>query len=227
MSPSGREELRRTVVVRQAVLEHNDRLARELRDDFAARGLFAANIVSSPGSGKTTLLERTLADLRGRVRCAVIVGDMATDNDARRLRGNGAEVVQVETGDLCHLEASMVRRAADGLDLSGVRLLIIENVGNLVCPAAYDLGESLRVVLLSVTEGEDKPLKYPVMFRSAGAVVVTKTDIAEAVGFDRGAALTNLRRAAPQAQVMEVSARTGDGMDRWYEFLEERMRQAA
>ena len=150
-------------------------------------------------------------DLHGPV--GVIVGDLATDNDARRLQAAGARAVQIQTGDLCHLEASLVGRAFDQLDTAGMTLLLIENVGNLVCPTAFDLGERLRLVLLSVTEGEDKPLKYPAMFHSADAVVINKVDLAEAVGFDRRAALDALAAVAPQARIFEVSARTGEGVD--------------
>jgi hydrogenase nickel incorporation protein HypB len=214
------EDGRRTVAVGEAILAKNDRLAARNRDEFRARGLGVVNVLSSPGSGKTELLRRTLADLGGRLRAAVIVGDLATDNDARRLRQAGAPVVQITTGSVCHLEADMVARAAEELDLDGLDLLIIENVGNLVCPASYDLGEGLRVVLLSVTEGEDKPLKYPVAFQGAGVVVVSKIDLAEAVGFEREAAMQNIRRVAPEATVLEVSARTGRGLDGWYRLLE-------
>ena len=154
----------------------------------------------------------------------MVVGDLATDNDARRLRETGAPVVQVTTGTVCHLEAEMVARAVDELGPGGLDLLFIENVGNLVCPASYDLGEDLRVVLLAVTEGEDKPLKYPVAFQGAAVVVVSKIDLAEAVGFDREAALRNIRRAAPEAMILEVSARTGRGMQPWYDFLEGKIR---
>src|SRR3954462_11926866 len=188
------ENGRRTVAIGEAILAKNDRLAARNRDEFRARGLGVVNVLSSPGSGKTELLRRTLADLGPRLRAAVIVGDLATDNDARRLRQTGAPVVQVTTGGVCHLEADMVARAAETLDLDGLDLLIIENVGNLVCPASYDLGEDLRIVLLSVTEGEDKPLKYPVAFQGAGVVVVSKIDLADAVGFDRQTALQNIRR---------------------------------
>ena len=156
-------------------------------------------MLSSPGSGKTALLQRTLADLGGRLRAGVIVGDLATDNDARRIRSAGVPAVQITTGSVCHLEAEMVARAAGSLDLDDLDLLIIENVGNLVCPASYDLGETVRVVLLSVTEGEDKPLKYPAAFQTAQVVVVSKMDLAEAAGFDREAALANIRRVAPHA----------------------------
>ena len=200
--------------VHRAILSKNDRLAERNRGDFEARGLCVLNVLSSPGSGKTALLQRTLADLGGRLRAGVIVGDLATDNDARRIRSAGAPAVQITTGSVCHLDAEMVARAAGSLDLDDLDLLIIENVGNLVCPASYDLGEAVRVVLLSVTEGEDKPLKYPAAFQSAQVVVVSKMDLAEAAGFDREAALANIRRVAPHATIFEVSARTGSGMER-------------
>lgn len=213
----------RTVHVHRGILDKNDQLAGQLRDEFRARGLSVVNVLSSPGSGKTTLLQRTLSALRPETRAGVIVGDLATDNDARRLSETGAPVVQVTTGGVCHLEAGMVSRALAEIDLAagpeGLDVLFIENVGNLVCPASYDLGEGLRVVLLSVTEGEDKPLKYPVAFRWAHAVVLSKMDIAEAAGFDRDATLANIRRAAPEATIFEISARTGAGLDAWCEFV--------
>jgi hydrogenase nickel incorporation protein HypB len=207
------------VDVRRGLLDKNDHLAAENRARFRSQGVRVVNLLSSPGSGKTALLERTLRDLTGRLRVGVIVGDLATDNDARRLGRSGAPVVQVTTGTVCHLDAAMVARAARELGLDGLDLVVIENVGNLVCPAAYDLGEDARVVLLSVTEGEDKPLKYPTAFRAAHAVVISKTDLIAAAGFDREAALRNVRGAAPRAVVCEVSARTGEGLGGWYSFL--------
>jgi hydrogenase nickel incorporation protein HypB len=216
-------DMRKIIAVEQAVLAKNDRMAELNRAEFHRRGIFVLNVLSSPGSGKTALVARTLSDLAGKVSCGVIVGDLATDNDAQRLRGHGAPVVQVTTDGRCHLEANMVAVAADELGLDGMRLLIIENVGNLVCPSAHDLGEDLRVVMLSVTEGEDKPLKYPTMFKTAEVVVVSKTDIAEAVEFNREAALTNIRRIAPQARIFEVSSRSGAGMAQWCAFLTERV----
>jgi hydrogenase nickel incorporation protein HypB len=210
---------RRVVMVCEAVLSKNERLAAELREEFARRGLGVFNLLSSPGSGKTTLLQKTLMRLQPETRAGVIVGDLATDNDAQRLSETGAPVVQIETGGLCHLEADMIARAAKALGLDDLDLLFIENVGNLVCPAGYDLGEAVRVVLLSVTEGEDKPLKYPTAFQKADAVVVSKTDMSEPAGFDRDLALANIRKIAPKARVFELSARTGAGMDAWCEFL--------
>ena len=205
--------------LRRAILEKNDRLAERNRGFFQARGLLVLNVLSSPGSGKTTLIGETVRALGKRLKAGIIVGDLATDNDARRLRESGAPVVQITTGTVCHLDAEMVARALRELDLNGLDLLIIENVGNLVCPAAYDLGEDLRVVLLSVTEGEDKPLKYPPMFQSAGAAVVSKGDLAQVCGYDRGTALANLRQIAPRAPVFELSAKTGQGMAAWCDFL--------
>lgn len=217
-SPGG-EVAVRSVDVRIPLLEKNDILAERNRGFFLGRGLVALNLVSSPGAGKTTLLERTLDELGPRLRCAVLVGDLETDNDGRRLRRAHAPVAQITTGTTCHLDASMVARGVEALDLDGVRLLFIENVGNLVCPASFDLGEQVRVVLLSTTEGEDKPLKYPPIFKSAHLVLLTKTDVAEVLGFDLKAAAENIRRVAPQAQLIPLSARSGDGLAAWYDFL--------
>jgi hydrogenase nickel incorporation protein HypB len=214
----------RVLEVRQAILEKNDRQAERNRGFFHARGLLVLNVLSSPGSGKTTFIRETVRLLEKRLKTAVIVGDLATDNDAQRLRESGAPVVQITTGTVCHLEAEMVARALKELDLTGVELLIIENVGNLVCPASYDLGEDLRVVLLSVTEGEDKPLKYPPMFQSAGVAVVSKMDLAVACDYNRETALANLRRLTPKAQVFEISAKTGQGMEAWSGFLIQRQK---
>jgi len=216
-------EERKIVDIAQAVLAENDRMAAALRADFDRLGVFCLNVTSSPGAGKTALLERTLSDLAGEVPIGVVVGDLATDNDAARLRGKGARVVQVTTDGYCHLEANMVRAALDALGLDGLRLLIVENVGNLVCPATHDLGEHARVVLFSVTEGEDKPLKYPTLFKTADLVLVTKIDLAEAVEFRRDEALEAVRGVAPQANVLEVSAKTGLGLERWYEWLRRRL----
>lgn len=209
----------RTLELQVRLLDENDRQAAKNRDLLRARGIVALNLVSSPGAGKTTLLQRTLAALEGEVRCAVLVGDLETDNDARRLHRPGLPVAQITTGGTCHLDATMVARGLAAVPLEGVRLLFIENVGNLVCPASFDLGENRRVALLSCTEGEDKPLKYPPMFTSAHAVLLTKRDIAEAVGCDRAAMLANARRVAPQATVIELSSRTGEGFDAWLAYL--------
>ena len=209
----------RTVELRLSLLEGNDRQAVANRRRFHGLGMVALNLVSSPGSGKTTLLERTLSEFGSATRCAAVVGDLATDNDARRLGRFRAPVAQITTGSACHLDAGMVARAVDRLDLAGARLLFIENVGNLVCPASFDLGEKVRVVLLSAAEGEDKPLKYPPIFKSAHVVLLTKIDVAGALGFDIEAAAENVRRIAPQARLIRLSARSGEGMSEWYDLL--------
>ena len=208
-----------TLNLNRSLMEKNDRLAERNRGFFRTKKLLVLNVVSSPGSGKTTFIRETAVQLAGRLRLGVIVGDLATDNDAARLKTAGIPVVQITTGTVCHLDADMVSKAAAQLDLDKLDVLLIENVGNLVCPADYDLGEDLRVVLLSVTEGEDKPLKYPPMFHSANVAVVTKSDLADAVGFDRILALGNLQRVSHHAEVFELSAKTGAGMPAWLEFL--------
>ena len=213
----------RTLPVEQAILAKNDRLAERNRGFWAAKRLGVLNLFASPGSGKTTLIERTASDLGTGLRLGVIVGDLATENDTRRLRACGVPAIQIITGSVCHLDAEMVARAMVHLDLDALDLLLIENVGNLVCPAVYDLGENARVVLLSVTEGENKPLKYPVIFQRAQLILVTKTDLAAAVGFDREVALRNLCRVAPTATILEVSAKTGQGMEAWYAYLRQAM----
>lgn len=212
-------ESHRTVQVRQAILSKNDRLAERNRGFFRARGLCVLNVLSSPGSGKTTFLGETVRALDRQLKSGIIVGDLATDNDAQRLRASGAPVVQITTGTMCHLEADMIARALKQLALDGLQLLIIENVGNLVCPASYDLGEDLRVVLFSVTEGEDKPLKYPPMFQAADVIVISKVDLAQPCDFNRDLALASIRRIAPKARVFETSAKTGQGMDAWRDYL--------
>ncbi|MER5637967.1 hydrogenase nickel incorporation protein HypB [Kitasatospora sp. NPDC002227] len=202
----------RTVELRQAVLARNDEGARELRARLAAQGTVAVNLLSSPGSGKTALLEAELALARERgLAVAALTADLATENDARRLARSGAPVKQVLTDGLCHLETAMLAAELDGWLPAGTRLLFVENVGNLVCPASYDLGESLRVALASVTEGEDKPLKYPTAFGLANLVLVTKADLAAAVEFDRPAFLANVARVNPGVEVVFTSARTGQG----------------
>src|SRR3954451_11174898 len=194
----------RILEVRQGLLKANDELARALRDDFRRAGVFVVNVVSGPGAGKTELLARTMDELRGRGRrVAAVVGDLATDNDARRLAASGAPARQIITGTVCHLEARMVRTALEGWDLAELDYLFIENVGNLVCPASFDLGEQLRVLLFPVTEGEDKPLKYPTLVNSADVTLISKLDLAGAVGFDMALARKNLEEARPGAVVLE------------------------
>ncbi len=209
----------RIVTVRQNILRANDEQAARNRLVFARHGLRVLNLASSPGAGKTALLERTLKDLGGSVRLAVAVGDLATENDAVRLRQHGVQAEQIVTGTVCHLDAGMIGAVLPRFDLTTLDVLLLENVGNLVCPASYDLGESARAVLLSVTEGEDKPLKYPTIFNTADVVVITKMDIAPFVGYDRALALENIDRARPGVQVIEVSSRTGEGMEAWYGFV--------
>lgn len=213
----------RIVEIRRNVLEKNDLLAGSLRRHFLTQQVYVVNLVSSPGTGKTAFLERTLTRLRESGQAAgALVGDLATDNDAQRLARSGAPVRQISTGGNCHLEADMIStHLADwGLDLATLDYLFIENVGNLVCPASYDLGENLRVVLLSVTEGEDKPLKYPPMFHSADAAILTKIDLAEAVEFDRPLAYQNILSIRPGMTILETSAKTGQGMDAWLNYLD-------
>jgi hydrogenase nickel incorporation protein HypB len=205
----------RIVEVRKRVLKENDLIARQLRDRFRECNVRVVSLVSSPGSGKTTLLERTLTILQRTHRVAALVGDLATENDAGRLRRSGAPVKQITTGTVCHLDASMVSRAISEWDLNAIEILFIENVGNLVCPSSYDLGEDLRAVLLSATEGEDKPLKYPSIFNSADVAVITKMDLAAAAEFDRQAAAANIQTVRPGMRVVELSAKTCDGMDDW------------
>lgn len=210
----------RLVEIRRNVLSKNDQLAAELRASFAQAGVCVLNLLSSPGAGKTRLLEETLRRLSERYRVAALVGDLATDNDARRLARSGAMVRQIETGDLCHLESDLVARHLQGWALDQLDFLFIENVGNLVCPAGYDLGERAKVVLLASTEGEDKPLKYPGTFNRANAVVISKIDLAEAVEFDRAAADANIHAVNPDVTILATSARSGAGMDEWIAWLE-------
>jgi len=218
----------RLVEVRKNVLKQNDVVARALRNRFHAAGVFVVSLVSSPGSGKTAFLEKTLIVLRPRYRVAALVGDLATENDAARLARSQAPVKQIITGTLCHLEAAMVQRAVDeeGWDLGQLDFLFIENVGNLVCPSSYDLGEDLRVVLLSVTEGEDKPLKYPTIFNSADVAIITKSDLAEAVEFDSEATRRNIQAVRPGMRIFQLSAKTGEGVEEYLEFLAARLAES-
>jgi hydrogenase nickel incorporation protein HypB len=212
----------RLVEVRQNVFKKNDLVARALRDRFERAGVFVASLVSSPGAGKTAFLERLLATLHERYRVAALVGDLATDNDAARLARSGAPVRQITTGTVCHLDAEMVDAALVGWNLGDLDYLFIENVGNLVCPASYDLGEASRCVLMSVTEGEDKPLKYPTIFNTADVALITKIDLAVAVEFDRAAAERSVQSVRPGLRTLAVSAKTGEGMGEYIEYLEAR-----
>lgn len=217
----------RLVEVRRHVLKENDVRARALRDRWTRDGVLVVSIVSSPGSGKTMLLEKTLSDLRREWRVAALVGDLATDNDAQRLARSLAPVRQITTGTLCHLEAAMVERALEGWDVGPLDILFIENVGNLVCPSAYDIGEHLRVVVVAVTEGEDKPLKYPSIFNSADIAVVTKLDLAAAVDFDAAALYRSIQSVRPGMPVLSLSAKTGEGMDAFFDVLRAKRREIA
>ncbi|WP_035358993.1 hydrogenase nickel incorporation protein HypB [Edaphobacter aggregans] len=209
----------RLLEVRKNVLKQNDVIARALRERFRAQEIFVVSLVSSPGAGKTAFLERTLTLLRPQYRVAALVGDLATENDAVRLARSQAPVKQITTGTLCHLEAAMVENALAGWEVGELDFLFIENVGNLVCPSSYDLGEDLRLVLLSVTEGEDKPLKYPTIFNSADVAVITKMDLAETVEFDEEAVKANIQAVRPGMRHFAVSAKTGAGMNGYLQFL--------
>jgi hydrogenase nickel incorporation protein HypB len=209
----------RIVEVRQKILKQNDLLARDLRQRFRAAGVFVVSLASSPGSGKTAFLEKTLTLLRPNYKVAALVGDLETDNDAVRLARAQVPVKQITTGTLCHLEAAMIQSSLEDWPLADLDFLFIENVGNLVCPSSYDLGENLRLVLLSVTEGEDKPLKYPTIFNSADVAIITKMDLAEAVEFDLAAAEANIQRVRPGMKTITLSSKTGKGMADWLEFL--------
>jgi hydrogenase nickel incorporation protein HypB len=221
----------RIVELRRGILKKNDELAAGLRARYGAASVLVLNLVSSPGTGKTAFLEFTLRELRARgAKVAALVGDLETDNDARRLAASGAPVRQINTHGICHLDAEMIDKHLAGWEgvtngsdssLAGLDYLFIENVGNLVCPSSYDLGEKIRVALLSVTEGEDKPLKYPTLFNSADAAVITKMDIAEPCGFNRELALKNINEIRPGIRIFETSAKTGAGMDEWLGYLAE------
>jgi hydrogenase nickel incorporation protein HypB len=215
--------LPRILEVRTKILKKNDETARAMRSAFEATGVLVVNIVSSPGTGKTAFLEETLRRLTAHgVPVAAVVGDLETDNDARRLARSGAPVRQIMTHGLCHLEADMVQSHLDGWDLAALHYLFIENVGNLVCPTSWDLGEAVRLALLSVTEGEDKPLKYPGLFNTADIAAITKIDLAAACDFDRGLACANINAVRPGMRVIETSAKTGAGIDEWLDYLASR-----
>jgi len=215
----------RLVEVRQNILKQNDLLARSLRQRFEEAGTYVVSLVSSPGAGKTMLLEKTLTSLRNKGCCvAALVGDLATENDAARLARCQVPVKQIITGTVCHLDADMVACSLDGWAVDELDYLFIENVGNLVCPSSYDLGENLRIVLMSVTEGEDKPLKYPTIFNTADVAVITKMDLADAVEFNLPGALSSIQFVRPGMQVFELSAKTGAGLEKYLSFLEARMK---
>jgi hydrogenase nickel incorporation protein HypB len=204
------------------ILAKNNLFAAENRRLFREKGVFALNLVSSPGSGKTTILEQTLRDMSGKLRCAVIEGDQQTDNDARRIAAAGVPVKQINTGAGCHLDAHMVGHALEELPIADLDILFIENVGNLVCPAAFDLGEQHKVVVLSVTEGEDKPLKYAQMFHAADVMLLNKIDLLPYLDFDVEKCLEMARRVSPGIRIFQLSAKNGEGMANWYQWLEDK-----
>jgi len=210
------------VDVQQKVLSENERVASALRDAIREHGIYCANFISSPGAGKTLLLERTLALFPPSTHVAVLTGDIQTDNDAQRLARYGFPVRQITTGGSCHLDARMVQRALEGWNLAALHYLFIENVGNLVCPASYDLGEHDKIVILSTTEGEDKPLKYPATFSRAGLVILNKIDLLPYVSFDVNVAKENIRKVHPGAEILELSATTGAGFHQWERWLEQK-----
>jgi hydrogenase nickel incorporation protein HypB len=213
----------RLIEIRQGVLSKNDQLAAGLRARFQRAGVFVINVVSSPGSGKTAFLERMMRGMiDAGIRVAALVGDLETDNDARRLARSGAQVRQIVTHGNCHLESDMISAHLEGWDLNTLSFLVIENVGNLVCPASYDLGEELRVALLSVTEGEDKPLKYPVMFNSSDVALITKVDLADACECDLALMRKNIETVRPGMRIFETSAKTGVGLNDFIRYLDER-----
>jgi len=215
----GPAPLPRTLRVEESLLARNDRLAERNRGRFGAFRLLVLNLVSSPGSGKTSILERTLAELKGELGFAVLEGDQQTTNDADRIAATGVPVKQINTGAGCHLDAHMVGHGVDGFDLAATDVLMIENVGNLVCPASFDLGEDHKVAVLSVTEGEDKPLKYPHMFRAADLLLINKIDLLPHLRFDLEKCKAFARQVNPQIEILELSCQTGAGMDAWYAWL--------
>jgi hydrogenase nickel incorporation protein HypB len=218
----------REIKVIRRVLDVNDRMAAHNRQMFAEQGVFVLNMMSSPGSGKTTTLEKTLAGIMPDMKCAVIVGDICTTNDADRLALSGAPVVQINTDEFggdCHLAAHVIEKALGGIDLHGVQLLIVENVGNLVCPAEFDIGEDARVVILSVTEGEDKPLKYPLMFRECDAAILNKIDLLPYLDYDMAEAAKNIRQIHPDMPIFEMSSKTEEGMGPWLKWLKQQVQK--
>ncbi|MFN8244657.1 MAG: hydrogenase nickel incorporation protein HypB [Ferruginibacter sp.] len=215
------------VSVQKDILGENNLLAERNRGYFEGRDILAINLVSSPGSGKTTLLERTLSDLKDRFVFSVIEGDQQTTNDADRIHATGTKVVQINTGKGCHLDAHMVLHALQGMKPAAGSVLFIENVGNLVCPAMFDLGEKERVVIMSVTEGDDKPLKYPDMFHSSTVCIINKTDLLPYVPFDIEKAKANARKINPQLEIFELSCTSGEGLDRWYGWLQQQVKAEA
>jgi len=225
-SVGGKNTNTREIKIVRKILDVNDTIAQQNRKLFREKGVFVINVMSSPGSGKTAILVKTLSHITQKIRCAVIVGDICTSNDADRLAGFGAPVVQVNTdafGGDCHLAAHVIKTAVDNFNLDEIDLLIVENLGNLVCPAEFDMGENLRIVVLSVTEGEDKPLKYPLMFRVCDAALLNKIDLLPYLDYDREAAVQNILKVNPQMQIFETSAKTEEGFDSWIGWLRQQL----
>ena len=217
----------REIKVIRRVLDVNDKMAAENRKRFAEKGIFVLNLMSSPGSGKTTTLEKTLAQIMPEIKSAVIVGDICTTHDADRLAQTGVPVVQINTDEFggdCHLVAHVIEKAAGSLDLDGIDFLVVENVGNLVCPAEFDIGEDSRVVVLSVTEGEDKPVKYPLMFRECEVALLNKIDLLPYLDFEKEKAVDYIHQVHPQMPVFEISAKTEEGFEPWIEWLKNKIR---
>lgn len=208
-----------TISIRKNVLAENDQIASKLRELFKKKKIFTINIISSPGSGKTTLLEKTITALKDEFDIRIIVGDVQTDNDAERLIKAGGKAVQIQTNGACHLDARMIQKVIENMEFEGPGLMIIENVGNLVCPSSYDLGEDKKVVILSAPEGDEKPLKYPSIFHRAGLMIITKTDMLELCNFNTETALKNAVKIHPSIESIELSAKTGDGMQSWFDWL--------
>jgi len=207
------------IKVMENILDKNDEIAAEVNARLSARGIFTLNLMGSPGSGKTSLLEKTIEALRGEVRMAVIEGDLFTSKDADRIAGHGVPVFQINTGGGCHLDANMVKAGLDKLDLANLDLVVVENVGNLVCPAEFNVGEDVKVTVLSVTEGDDKPLKYPLIFKQSAAAVINKIDLIPYTNFDLAAATADITGINPVIALIPVSCRTGEGLDCWYDWL--------
>lgn len=216
----------RKIEVEQDILSKNNLLAERNRGYFEARNILALNLVSSPGSGKTTILEKTINDLQNNLNFSVIEGDQQSMNDANRIKSTGAPVVQINTGSGCHLDAEMINNSIKKLKIIDNSILMIENVGNLVCPALFDLGENFRIVIISITEGEDKPLKYPYMFRSSDLCIINKTDLLPYVEFNTDKTREYALRVNHHLQFIELSAKTGEGMEKWYDWLEDKVKPA-
>jgi len=216
--------MKKKIDIEKKVLSRNDELAAELRRKFNDRKILTLNLVSSPGSGKTSLLEKTLEQLKDKLNMVILAGDVQTENDAQRLIEAGGETVRsITTGGACHLDAKMVGEALEGIRLDAVDVLFIENVGNLVCPSGFDLGEDMKVALISVTEGDDKPLKYPAMFRKSSALIINKTDLLEHCDFDMDELKGNAGMVNPDIEIMEISCRSGAGLETWYKWLVDRV----